>query len=80
MFDDTHQLPMAGLRVAVKDNFDLQGSKTSLCSRAYYETYPPKSQSSPCIQRLLDLGSVIVGKTKLTSFATWEEPVESIDY
>ena len=71
---------MSGLRVAIKDNFDLQGSKTSLCSRAYYELHPPKTMTAPCIQQLERLGAVIVGKTKLTSFATWEEPTESIDY
>lgn len=73
-------LPMAGLRIAVKDNFDLQGTKTSLCSRPYYETYPAKYRSASCIQTLLDRGAIIVGKTKLTSFGTWEEPTESIDY
>ena len=79
-FQRQPHLPMAGLRIAVKDNFDLQGTKTSLCSRAYCDTYPPKRESAPCIQRLIDSGAVIVGKTKLTSFATWEEPTESIDY
>ena len=74
------RLPMSGIRVAVKDNFDLEGTKTSLCSRAYLQTYPKKSKSAPCIQKLVDLGASIVGKTKLCSFAQWEEPTESIEY
>ena len=34
------KLPLAGFRVAVKDNIDFQGCKTSLCSRSYLNTYP----------------------------------------
>ena len=29
--------PLAGLRVAVKDIFQIKGIRTSLCNRAYYE-------------------------------------------
>ena len=71
---------MSGIRVAVKDKVDLEGTKTSLCSRAYLQTYPKKLKSAPCIQQLIDLGAVIVGKTKLCSFAQWEEPTEAIEY
>ncbi|KAL8903055.1 MAG: hypothetical protein Q9207_004187 [Kuettlingeria erythrocarpa] len=58
------QLPLSCIRVGVKDNFDLR----------------EKSQSAPCIQRILDLGAFIVGKTKLCAFAQWEEPTEAIEY
>ncbi|KAL8658103.1 MAG: hypothetical protein Q9226_001281 [Calogaya cf. arnoldii] len=74
------KLPLTSIRVGVKDKFDLAGTKTSLCSRFYLQTYPEKSQSAPCIQRLLDLGASIVGKTKLCAFAQWEEPTEAIEY
>ncbi len=73
------RLPMSGIRVAVKDNFDLEGTKTSLCSRSYLQTYPKKLKSAPCIQRLVDLGASI-GKTKLCSFAQWEESTKAIEY
>lgn len=76
----TPELPMAGIRVAVKDNLDVKGVKTSLSSRPYFETYGPRSKTAPCIQKLVNAGAIIVGKTKMTSFATWEEPTESIDY
>ena len=78
--DASTRLPMSGIRVAVKDNFDLKDTKTSLCSRPYLQTYPKKLKSAPCIQRLVDLGASIIGKTKLCSFAQWEEPTESIGY
>lgn len=74
------RLPLLGIRVAVKDNFDLEGTKTSLCSRPYLQTYPKKLESAPCIQKLVDLGACIVGKTKLCAFAQWEEPTEAIEY
>lgn len=57
---------MAGLRVAVKDNFDIKDVKTSLTSRPFYDTFPVKQNTATCIQRLIDLGATIVGKTKLT--------------
>ena len=71
---------MSGIRVAVKDNFDVKGMKTLLCSRPYLQTYPGKAKSATCIQRLVDLGAEIVGKTKLCAFAQWEEPTEVIEY
>lgn len=74
------KLPLSSIRVGVKDNFDLEGTKTSLCSKAYLQTYPEKSQSAPCIQKLLELGASVVGKTKLCAFAQWEEPTEAIEY
>ena len=73
-------LPLSNIRVGVKDNFDLEGTKTSLCSRSYLQTYPKKTKSAPCIQRLIDQGAFIVGKTKLCAFAQWEEPTEAIEY
>ena len=33
------KFPLAGCRVAVKDNFDFRGTKTSLCSRSYLNMY-----------------------------------------
>ncbi|KAL0263688.1 hypothetical protein SLS55_002669 [Diplodia seriata] len=71
---------LAGKRIAVKDNFDIEGVKTSLCNRAYNAFYPPARATAACIQKLLDQGAVAVGKTKLSSFAATEEPVECIDW
>lgn len=71
---------MSGLRVGVKDSFDLDGTKTSLCSRPYRQMYPKRTKSASCIQKLVDLGASIVGKTQLCAFAQWEEPTEAIEY
>ncbi|OCL12401.1 amidase signature enzyme [Glonium stellatum] len=79
-YTNTSETPLAGLRVAVKDNFNLQGLRTSLCNRAYFSTYPPCNKTAKCIQRLIDVGAVIVGTTKLASFAATEEPTQCVDY
>ncbi|KAL8793902.1 MAG: hypothetical protein Q9195_003521 [Heterodermia aff. obscurata] len=76
----SHKPPLSRIRVGVKDNFDLEGTKTSLCSRSYLQLYPRKGKSAPCLQRLLDLGVSVIGKTKLCAFAQWEEPTEAIEY
>ncbi|KAL8833097.1 MAG: hypothetical protein Q9170_004506 [Blastenia crenularia] len=72
--------PLAGFRVAVKDNFAIQGIKTSLCNQAYHELYPAATKTAACIEFLRQRGAVIVGTTKLASFAATEEPLECIDY
>jgi hypothetical protein len=64
----------------VKDNFDIKGLQTSACNRAFYELYPPALKTAAAIQTLYDQGAVIVGSTKLASFAATEEPVECIDW
>lgn len=72
--------PFAGLRVAVKDIFQIKGIRTSLCNRAYYELYPSATKTAGCIEILLQSGARIVGTTKLASFAATEEPIECIDF
>jgi len=64
----------------VKDNFQFQGIKMSACNRAYYELYPPASRTAAAIQILYDAGAIIVGTTKLASFAATEEPLECVDW
>ena len=71
---------LAGLRIAVKDNFYIKGIRTSLCSRAYYDLYPPATKTAKCITLLESAGAQIVGTTKLATFAATEEPLECVDY
>lgn len=72
--------PLAGLRLAIKDNFHTAGTKTSLCNRAFHALYPPAPTTAPCIHRLVAAGATVVGKTKLASFAATEEPVQCVDW
>ncbi|KAI3324413.1 amidase signature enzyme [Xylariaceae sp. AK1471] len=68
------KLPLAGLRIGVKDVIDVAGFKTGASNRAYQSFYPAKERSAPIVQRLIDLGAIVVGKTKTTQFALGEEP------
>ena len=72
--------PLAGLRVAVKDIFQIEGIRTSLCNRAYYDLYPSATKTAGCIDILRHLGAIVVGTTKLASFAATEEPIECVDF
>ena len=60
-------LPLAGLRLGVKDNIDVAGLPTSAGCPAY--AYDPET-SAPVVARLVDQGAVVVGKTALDQFAT----------
>ncbi|KAM5342409.1 hypothetical protein ACJ41O_013375 [Fusarium nematophilum] len=68
------QRPLSGLRLGVKDIFDLKGIKTGAGSRAYFDLYPPVDETAPSLQRLIDLGAVVVGKVKTAQFAAGEVP------
>ncbi|KIX10283.1 uncharacterized protein Z518_01365 [Rhinocladiella mackenziei CBS 650.93] len=76
----TRSQPLLGLRIAVKDNFQIEGIRASLGSRAYYDLYPPPDRTACCIAKLEKGGAYILGTTKMSSFAATEEPVECIDY
>lgn len=75
--EPTETKPLAGLRIAAKDNFHLKGVQTSLCSR---KTYPPQDETAPCIAKLERAGADIVGTVKMAVFAAIEEPLECVDY
>jgi aspartyl-tRNA(Asn)/glutamyl-tRNA(Gln) amidotransferase subunit A len=53
--------------VAVKDNIDVAGVRTTVGSR-FFEGYVP-SEDSEAVRRMRDAGAVIVGKTMLHEFA-----------
>jgi Asp-tRNA(Asn)/Glu-tRNA(Gln) amidotransferase A subunit family amidase len=80
-FTKTDEKPYAGLRLAVKDIMDLKGLKTGASSLAYTALHPPRAASAKTVQRLVDLGFVIVGKDKTTQFADSEWPTSDwVDY
>ncbi|MFF7635105.1 allophanate hydrolase [Kitasatospora sp. NPDC008050] len=61
------ELPLAGTLVAIKDNIDVAGLPTTAACPGY--AYTPGS-SAPAVQRLLDAGVLVLGKTNLDQFAT----------
>ncbi|ETS80715.1 hypothetical protein PFICI_08244 [Pestalotiopsis fici W106-1] len=68
-YQPSPEKPLAGYRVAVKDEYDINGLLTTYGSRSYAATYPPANRTSGVIQALIDQGAIIVGKTKLSTFA-----------
>ncbi|MBN4926600.1 allophanate hydrolase [Hoyosella rhizosphaerae] len=60
-------LPLAGTVFAVKDNIDVAGIPTTAASPSY--SYIP-TRTATSVQRLLDAGAVLLGKTNLDQFAT----------
>ncbi|TFK62724.1 amidase signature enzyme [Pluteus cervinus] len=71
--------PLLGMRFALKDLFDAQGVPTGAGSLAYAKVNPIPETTAPSIQRLLDLGATLVGKTRTSQFAHGAHPWEFID-
>ncbi|OQN95269.1 hypothetical protein B0A48_18566 [Cryoendolithus antarcticus] len=72
--------PLAGMRIVIKDNIHLRGVKSSLGNRSFYQTFPAAAETAACSKKVIAGGGVIVGKSKMTSFGNWEEPIEYVDY
>ncbi|EUC46416.1 hypothetical protein COCMIDRAFT_92801 [Bipolaris oryzae ATCC 44560] len=73
--------PLAGVRIGIKDIFDVTGIKTGNGNRAWYNLYPPANATAPVVQRLLDAGAIIVGKQKTAQFANGEYSTSDwVDY
>jgi len=60
-------LPLWGVPFAVKDNIDAEGIPTTAACPAY--AYMPE-RNATAVQKLLDAGAILVGKTNLDQFAT----------
>lgn len=72
----TEKRPLAGKRISVKDNFKVAGIRTTQTNRAWTSLYGPEEETAAFIQNLVNLGAIIVGKTKMCSFASSEEPTD----
>jgi Asp-tRNA(Asn)/Glu-tRNA(Gln) amidotransferase A subunit family amidase len=68
--------PLAGIPLLVKDNTDAAGLVTNFGSRTMLER-PPAERSEITVERMLDAGAVIVGRTNIPEFAfegwTWND-------
>ena len=59
--------PMHGIPVAVKDQFDTNGIKTTMGSRIFAENVP--DGDSTVVTKLRESGSILLGKLNMTEFA-----------
>src|SRR5579862_4323493 len=60
-------LPLAGVPFAVKDNFDVAGMVTTAGCPSFAYT---ADHTAPAVQRLIDAGAILIGKTNMDQFAT----------
>ena len=61
------RMPLFGVPFAVKDNIDVAGLPTTAACEPF--SYTP-DVSAFAVQRLLDAGAILIGKTNLDQFAT----------
>src|SRR3954471_16032759 len=64
---DARKLPLYGVPFAVKDNIDIAGQPTTAACPAFKYT---AGKTATVVQRLLDAGAMLIGKTNLDQFAT----------
>ncbi|KAJ7828767.1 amidase signature domain-containing protein [Mycena olivaceomarginata] len=80
-FTKTADKPLAGVRIGVKDIYQLAGVKNSNGNRAWYNLYPVNAVTGTAVQRLIDAGAQIVGSQKPSQFANGEEATADwVDY
>jgi allophanate hydrolase len=60
-------LPLYGIPFAIKDNFDLAGHPTTAGCPEF--AYTPAS-TAPVVDKLIQAGAILIGKTALDQFAT----------
>jgi allophanate hydrolase len=60
-------LPLAGVPFAIKDNLDLAGLPTTAGCPAFAYV---AAQTAPVVERLMQAGAILIGKTNLDQFAT----------
>jgi amidase len=71
--------PLLGLTFAVKDIYDVAAHRTGFGSPEWLRTHGPAAQTAPVVQRLLDAGAHLVGKTQSDEL-TWSLTGENAHY
>ena len=72
-------LPLSGTRFGLKDIYDAKGLPTAAGSLAYVQTHEIPTETAPSVEKLLQLGAVMVGKTRTSQFAHGAHPWEFRD-
>jgi len=69
-------LPLYGMPVAIKDNFYVAGQPTTWGSLAFKDFVADRTDVH--VQRLIDAGAIVVGKTNLPEFALGGQTVNAL--
>src|SRR5215472_17505994 len=62
------QGPLAGLTAAIKDMYDIAGTRTGGGSPEWLQAHQPATRTAGAVQKLLDAGATIIGKTICDEF------------
>jgi amidase len=62
------QGPLAGLTVAVKDMYDIAGTRTGGGNPDWLDAHPPAAAHAAVVRRLLERGATVIGKTVCDEF------------
>ncbi|OTA05196.1 hypothetical protein A9Z42_0058720 [Trichoderma parareesei] len=69
--------PLSGVRLSITDAISLKGVQTTMSSRAWTQLYGAEDQQTAKLaQRLVDMGAIIVGKTKSSQLDSGREWVD----
>lgn len=60
--------PLAGLSAVVKDMYDIAGERTGCGNPQWLAAHPPALRHCPPVQKILDAGATIIGKTICDEF------------
>ena len=71
--------PLAGLRFAAKDIFDIEGHRTGFGNPTWLETHEAAGSTASAVQALLDAGADLAGKT-LTDELAYSLTGENLHY
>jgi Asp-tRNA(Asn)/Glu-tRNA(Gln) amidotransferase A subunit family amidase len=63
-FEKSLSKPLNGVRIVVKDSFDVKGIHTVVSNKSFLKYRPPATETSPVICELLAKGAILVGKTR----------------
>src|SRR5471030_2779380 len=60
--------PLAGLTAVVKDMYDINGERTGSGNPEWLANHPPAKKTAGVVQRLLDAGATVTGKSVCDEF------------